>query len=178
MATAETMGFIFDQNVLHEVAQTVLARKLSSKETFQAIADELARRYPGHINTKPEWVFNNAGGAMGAMWVLHASITEYVIIFGTPVGTEVRSRRLCCDGRGTHSWYRWLRDGAGSYGPLPGGRLLYHPRGRAVGLLAGPAGSRSVHAGPDAPSADGLVAAVQGGAQQQVGIIRGAPSSD
>lgn len=46
-------------------------------------------RYPGHIlpDEDLQWVFVNAGGWMGSMCVLHASLTEYLILFGTAVDT-------------------------------------------------------------------------------------------
>ena len=41
-----------------------------------------------YITAKEEWLFSNAGGTMGAVYLIHVSITEYVLVFGTPLGTE------------------------------------------------------------------------------------------
>lgn len=52
-------------------------------------------RYPGHIlpDEELQWVFVNAGGWMGSMCLLHASLTEYLLLFGTAVDTGGHSGR-------------------------------------------------------------------------------------
>jgi sigma non-opioid intracellular receptor len=79
------MGYIFDPDVLHTIAKKGVGR--SHKEMVQTVSNELAAAYPGHVETREEWIFNMAAGAIGVMTVLHASLSEYVIIFGSPVGT-------------------------------------------------------------------------------------------
>jgi len=91
------MGYVFEPGVLHQIAKGAIARKLPLQELIAAITSELVKRYPGHINPTPAWVLNNAGGAMGAMCILHGSLTEYVIIFGTPLGTEGHTGRFFAD---------------------------------------------------------------------------------
>jgi C-8 sterol isomerase len=85
------MGYIFDVDTLHRVARGCLGQPVD--QMIKAIAAELHEIYPGHIDRDPPWVLNNAGGAMGAFALLHASITEYLIVFGTPIGTEGHSGR-------------------------------------------------------------------------------------
>ncbi len=89
------MAYVFDPAVLQSVAKGAL--HLPIEQRVERIRAELDRLYPGHIQPEVEWVFNIAGGAMGQMAVLHASITEYVIIFGSPIGTEGYSGRFAAD---------------------------------------------------------------------------------
>jgi C-8 sterol isomerase len=90
-----TVGFLFDPEILQAVAKAALPLPLDAR--MERIRSDLAERYPGHIQPSLSWIFNIAGGALGQMAVLHASITEYVIIFGTSIGTEGYSGRFPAD---------------------------------------------------------------------------------
>ncbi|CDO95622.1 unnamed protein product [Kluyveromyces dobzhanskii CBS 2104] len=93
-------NYIFDPKTLNEIVNTVLSKHDVESETYEVkevlheIRDSLASHYGDeYINkyVEEEWVFNNAGGAMGQMLILHASISEYLIFFGSAVGTEGHS---------------------------------------------------------------------------------------
>ncbi|KAG2174121.1 hypothetical protein INT43_004141 [Umbelopsis isabellina] len=115
--------YIFDQNVLQEVAQRNMAKyENNTRLMMQGIAQDLNKEYPGHVALKEEWVFNNAGGAMGSMWILHASLTEYVIIFGTPVGTEGHTGRFFAD-----DYFIILEGEQWAYAPGDLSREVYKP---------------------------------------------------
>ncbi|NUP11149.1 MAG: hypothetical protein HOW73_34320 [Polyangiaceae bacterium] len=91
------MTYVFDQNVLHDVAKESVASGLNLRGKVNLMRERLDVLYPGQINLKDDWVFNVAGGAMGQMTVLHASLVEYLIVFGTPIGTEGFSGRFLAD---------------------------------------------------------------------------------
>ncbi|KAF1815765.1 C-8 sterol isomerase [Eremomyces bilateralis CBS 781.70] len=112
--------YIFDQNELHELAQRAIAHSPeNTKEIVSYILNELREKHLNYVNVHEEWMFNNAGGAMGAMHIIHASITEYLIIFGSTVGTEGHS------GRHTSDDYFMILSGTQlAYAPGPG---VYEP---------------------------------------------------
>ncbi|OAV93967.1 hypothetical protein PTTG_09132 [Puccinia triticina 1-1 BBBD Race 1] len=105
--------YIFDPTEVHQIALEAIDRYPNSTSSVVHHIIKTFESQPklkAHITANPfpdptqsaspypsEWVFNNAGGAMGAMYIIHASITEYLIIFGTPIGTEGHSGRHTAD---------------------------------------------------------------------------------
>ncbi|GAV52946.1 hypothetical protein ZYGR_0AI02280 [Zygosaccharomyces rouxii] len=86
-------NYIFDPQTLSEISNRVIVSQKdnTTEGLLRSLRDELANHYgPQFINKykTEDWVFNNAGGAMGQMIILHASVSEYVILFGSAVGTE------------------------------------------------------------------------------------------
>jgi len=90
--------YVFEPAKLNALARSAIDKHGNdTRAIISHIVANLTAEYPPSekrilLNPREhEWVFNNAGGAMGAMYVIHASITEYLIIFGTPLGTEGHS---------------------------------------------------------------------------------------
>ena len=90
--------YIFDPASLDTLSQAAIAAHGNdTRAVVDHIVSHLSQTHGPHINLQEEWMFNNAGGAMGAMYLIHASITEYLIIFGSAIGTEGHSGRHTAD---------------------------------------------------------------------------------
>ena len=90
------MAYVFEPDELHRIAREALTQK-SRAQIIASVEEQLERRYPKHITRSAPWLFNNAGGAMGQIKLLHCSLTEYILIFGTPIGTEGHSGRYATE---------------------------------------------------------------------------------
>jgi C-8 sterol isomerase len=82
---------VFDPETLHEIARSAMG--LTGDTMVASVKARLMETYPGHIFKPTEWLISNAGGAMYSYIIFHASLTEYLILFGTPVGTQGHTGR-------------------------------------------------------------------------------------
>lgn len=66
--------YVFKLDHLHDLSKRAVAQHgNSTKDMVSYIVAELNSKYPGYVNLEEDWMFNNAGGAMGAMYIIHAS---------------------------------------------------------------------------------------------------------
>ncbi|XP_062506202.1 sigma non-opioid intracellular receptor 1-like [Corticium candelabrum] len=89
----ESKSYVFEAQDIVAITEKAVSRGYGHKETFQEVEQELRARYGGRILPNPEWLFINCGGWMGGMYILHSSLTEYVLFFGTAIGSSGHSGR-------------------------------------------------------------------------------------
>ncbi|CAD2218602.1 C-8 sterol isomerase [Angomonas deanei] len=96
--------WVYDPVRLQEIAKegTAKAKAIHGEgATGRQIVDEVIKvmveAYPETTRYTGNWLWNNAGGAMGSMTVLHCSFSEYIIMFGSATGTEGNSGRFLAD---------------------------------------------------------------------------------
>jgi C-8 sterol isomerase len=85
------MDYLFDPDVIHECALAGIGKPKPAM--FDFIADAIEERYPGRIDRSQPWLYSIAGGAMIEMKLYYASVFEYLMIWGTPIGSEGHSGR-------------------------------------------------------------------------------------
>lgn len=89
------MSYLFSQEQIHAVARNHAGKPIEA--AVAAIRDELDATWPGAIEKHPKWVMAIYGGTTATMTVLHASITEYLLVYGSPIGTRGFSGRYLFD---------------------------------------------------------------------------------
>ncbi|KAM4708040.1 sigma non-opioid intracellular receptor 1 [Discoglossus pictus] len=111
---------------------------LDYEVAFSKIIIELRKKHPGHIlpDEDLQWVFVNAGGWMGSMCLLHASLTEYVLLFGTAVDTSGHSGRYWAEISDTvlSGTFRQWKEGTTKSEIFYPGDTIVHQMGEATSV--------------------------------------------
>ncbi|XP_057675292.1 sigma non-opioid intracellular receptor 1 [Corythoichthys intestinalis] len=131
-----TKQYIFNHDDIAKLTKQYAGQ--DHEQAYSKLVVELRKRYPGHIlpDEDLQWVFLNAGGFMGSMCVLHASLTEYVILFGTGIDTSGHSGRFWADISDTlvsGTFRRW-KEGTTKTELFYPGDTVMHEMGEAAGV--------------------------------------------
>jgi sigma non-opioid intracellular receptor len=88
------MPYKIEPDVLAAVAREAVGSGLTGGELITRTIELIANRYPDLVDPTPSrWVGSKAGGILGKVRFLYFSPREYIVIFGTPTGTQGFSGR-------------------------------------------------------------------------------------
>jgi len=86
--------YVFDPEIIHQCALKAVGKP--KPEMFDVFANAMDVYYPGVLDRGQPWVYSIAGGAMIQMKLYYASLEEYVMIWGTPIGSGGHTGRHLC----------------------------------------------------------------------------------
>ncbi|EFQ99652.1 C-8 sterol isomerase [Nannizzia gypsea CBS 118893] len=132
--------YIFKPSRLQELAKASIAKHPNNVTALMvdlnlALQEEYGSQHIETFTTEPEkWIWSNHGSAMGAFHILHASVTEYLIFYGTPIYSSGHSGLHLADDyftilSGTEKAYRPGQLEATTYRP---GDINHLPRGQSI----------------------------------------------
>ena len=140
----------FDPAVLQNLVTRLSREQAATAEGGEAVSlqhsvvilqQQLKALYPDLIHVHDEWLFNLAGGFKTGLLLLHASLTEYVAVWGSAVPSTGHS------GRNWAEFHDWIISGNGSWWREGGVEVSHHSpysylytppfAGRIVHLQAG-----------------------------------------
>ncbi|KAK3796613.1 hypothetical protein RRG08_019909 [Elysia crispata] len=145
-------SYIFDDKSIAAIARkhVLISPKADMTSAYEQVLRDLRSKYKGHIlpDKDLQWMFMNAGGWMGSMCLLHASLTEYLLFFGTAVDTTGHSGRYWAnisDTLLTGKMLQWKEGTLKSIEYQPGD-TVFHAWGEVTGV-SWPAGTWMVEYG-------------------------------
>ncbi|XP_020822627.1 sigma non-opioid intracellular receptor 1 [Phascolarctos cinereus] len=135
----DSKSFVFQREEIAQLARQYAG--LDHELAFSRLIVELRRLHPGHIlaDEDLQWIFVNAGGWMGSMCILHASLTEYVLLFGTAIDTGGHSGRYWAEISDTviSGTFRQWREGTTKSEVYYPGDTIVHGPGEATAVQWG-----------------------------------------
>src|SRR6476469_11074035 len=138
------MQYRIDPEVLATIAEDVIGQSLAGGELISRTTRLLAQADPDLIDSTPgRWVGSKAGGILGKVRFLYFTPREYIVIFGSPTGTQgfsgrykhVDVHKFLMAGR--IDWYDVESDDISAKTLLPGEHARME-RGQARGLTIHP----------------------------------------
>ncbi|WP_445170413.1 isomerase [Mycolicibacterium sp. Dal123E01] len=138
------MTYKIDTDVLGKVATQAVGMPLENGELVTRAIEALAGEYPDLIDRTPgRWVGSKAGGILGKVRFLYFSPREYIVIFGSPSGTQgfsgrykhVQIHKFLIAGQ--IDWYDIESDDITCHTLLPGGHATMG-KGQARGMTIHP----------------------------------------